>query len=173
MAFSFRLAGEMDVDSLREFSERLFRATYSALNTPENMALYCQEAFSSKNFAEDFNRENVKYLLATETEKRQIAAYAKLVLGQGWSPEAPQPAVELARFYLDTPFHGLGLAATFMDFCLQWAGDQGYRTLWLGVWPQNPRAVRFYQKAGFEKVGSATFLLGTDPQTDDIMQKFL
>jgi len=33
--------------------------------------------------------------------------------------------------------------------------------------------VRFYQKEGFEKVGKATFLLGTDRQTDDIMLKIL
>ena len=171
MAFSFRLAEEMDVDSLREFSERLFINTYVAQNTPENMAMYCRDAFSPKNFAEDFNREDVKYLLATEKEK--IAAYAKLVLGKSWSLEIADTGVEIARFYLDTPFQGIGLAITFMNYCLGWVRQQGYPQVWLGVWPQNPRAVHFYQKAGFEKVGSATFLLGTDPQTDDIMQKIL
>ena len=173
MAFSFRLAGEMDVDPLREFSERLFITTYAAQNTPENIALYCRDAFSVENFAEDFNRENVRYLLATETGKEQIAAYAKLILGKAWAWEVPQAGVEIARFYLDIPFQGLGLASPFMDYCQQWIRQQGYRLIWLGVWPQNSRAVRFYQKKGFEKVGTATFLLGIDPQTDDIMQKIL
>ncbi|MPR34193.1 GNAT family N-acetyltransferase [Salmonirosea aquatica] len=169
MAFSFRLAGEMDVDSLREFSERLFRTTYGAQNTPENMAMYCQEAFSVKNFAEDFNRDDVRYLLATE--QGQIAAYAKLVLGKGWGTLVPQIGVELARFYLDVPFQGRGLATTFMAYCQQWLRQQGFSMLWLGVWPQNVRALRFYQKEGFEKVSTGRFLLGTDPQVDDIMQK--
>jgi len=174
MAFSFRLAGEMDVNSLREFSERLFITTYAAQNTSENMALYCQDTFSIKNFAEDFGRENVRYLLATETRKETIAAYAKLVLGQSWCAEVPpHTGVELARFYVDLPFQGQGLAAAFMSYCLDWLRNEGYSRVWLGVWPQNPRAVRFYHKVGFAKVGSATFLLGTDPQTDDIMQKIL
>ncbi len=171
MAFSFRTAGEMDVDSLREFSKRLFITTYAAQNTPENMALYCRDAFSVKNFAEDFSRENVQYLLATENE--QMAGYAKLILGKSGSSEIPPTGVELARFYMDTPFQGRGLATAFMAYCQYWVRQQGYLSIQLGVWPQNPRAVRFYQKEGFQKVGTATFLLGTDPQTDDIMQKML
>jgi diamine N-acetyltransferase len=173
MAFSFRLAQETDVDSLREFSERLFMTTYAAQNTPEDMALYCRDAFSAKNFAEDFSREHVRYLLATEPKEGHIAAYAKLILGKAWSSEETDSGVELARFYLDTPYQGLGLAASFMDYCLNWVREEGYPEVWLGVWPQNSRAVRFYHKKGFQKIGSAAFLLGTDLQTDDIMQKIL
>ena len=171
MAFSFRTAGEMDVDLLRQFSQRLFITTYAAQNTPENMALYCQEAFSVENFAEDFSRKNVQYLLVTE--KEQMAGYAKLVLNKDWTGEVGNTGVELARYYLDAPFRGRGLSTDFMGYCQGWARQQGYRSMWLGVWPQNPRAVRFYQKEGFEKVGTATFLLGTDRQTDDIMLKIL
>ena len=43
--------------------------------------------------------------------------------------------------------------------------------MWLGVWQRNPRAVRFYEKCGFRRVAEATFVLGTDVQTDWVMAR--
>lgn len=171
MGFSFQIAREIDREPLRIFSERLFIQTYSTQNTPENMALYCHAAFSPENFTADFRQRDVCYLIAWVG--KDIAAYMKLVLDKT-PPGSTLPAgVEIARFYLDSPYHGQGLAHEFMLQCLHWIRQKGYTNVWLGVWPQNPRAVRFYQKQGFEKIGTATFLLGTDPQTDDIMYRVL
>jgi hypothetical protein len=41
--------------------------------------------------------------------------------------------------------------------------------VWLSVWDQNPRAIAFYRKVGFEDVGSTEFGVGSDRQTDRIM----
>ena len=112
-------------------------------------------------------------LFRTTYEGATLAAYAKLVLSSISPGESARVGAEIARFYLDTPFQGKGLGSGFMDFCLAWAKEQGQSCVWLGVWPQNPRAVHFYQKVGFKKVGTADFLLGTDLQTDDIMLKEL
>jgi ribosomal protein S18 acetylase RimI-like enzyme len=167
MAFSFQIANEIDGIPLLRFSERLFRETYSGLNSPGNMELYCEKAFSPVYFEEDFRQENVRFLLAYE--EKTLAAYAKLVLGSATPIEPSRIGVEIARFYLDTPFQGIGLGQKFMNHCLGWAREQGYPCVWLGVWPENPRAVHFYERIGFEKIGTADFLLGTDPQTDDVM----
>jgi ribosomal protein S18 acetylase RimI-like enzyme len=37
------------------------------------------------------------------------------------------------------------------------------------VWEKNPRAIAFYEKKGFRKVGRQTFLLGKDVQHDLVM----
>jgi ribosomal protein S18 acetylase RimI-like enzyme len=58
-----------------------------------------------------------------------------------------------------------------MDACFELAQKEGFDTIWLGVWEFNPRAQRFYEKNGFSFVGKHTFVLGTDPQTDLLMQK--
>jgi diamine N-acetyltransferase len=168
MDFSFTVANPTDCEALRVFSKRLFVDTYAAQNTPENMDIYCRAAFSAEHFNRDYHRPEVRYLTARVDEA--LAAYAKLVLGSTPAGQTT-PGVEMARFYVDVPFQGRGLAREFMAECQQWVRAQGYPYLWLGVWPQNPRAVRFYQKEGFQKIGTATFLLGTDPQTDDIMCK--
>ena len=45
--------------------------------------------------------------------------------------------------------------------------------MWLGVWEENPRAIRFYQKQGFVEFGEHIFQLGDDAQRDVLMKKSL
>jgi GNAT superfamily N-acetyltransferase len=98
--------------------------------------------------------------LAAYAQVRQIPAPA-CVTG-----EAP---VELGRFYVDRPWHGRGLAQRLMAAVHEAARELGGRTLWLGVWEHNPRAIAFYEKCGFHDVGAQDFLLGADLQSDRIM----
>ena len=57
-----------------------------------------------------------------------------------------------------------------MSALIDRALEVGAKTLWLGVWEHNPRALAFYGKFGFTCVGEHTFVLGTDKQRDLIMQ---
>lgn len=42
--------------------------------------------------------------------------------------------------------------------------------IWLGVWEENPRAIRFYEKNGFLEFDKHIFKLGDDEQTDIMMK---
>ena len=58
-----------------------------------------------------------------------------------------------------------------MTACLEEAGKRGCDVIWLDVWEENPRAIAFYRKWGFEKAGEQGFQLGDDLQTDWIMSR--
>jgi ribosomal protein S18 acetylase RimI-like enzyme len=58
-----------------------------------------------------------------------------------------------------------------MRACLEEARKMGHATIWLGVWEKNERAIRFYDKWGFRKIGEKQFVLGRDVQTDFIMER--
>jgi diamine N-acetyltransferase len=60
-----------------------------------------------------------------------------------------------------------------MNKCFETALEKSYRTMWLGVWELNYRAARFYEKHGFKIVGKHVFQLGSDAQTDLVMEKHL
>ena len=79
--------------------------------------------------------------------------------------------MELKRFYVDRPWQGRGLAGELMAAAERAAQARGAREMWLGVWERNQRAQAFYLKCGFRKVGKKIFVVGTDPQTDDVMLK--
>jgi GNAT superfamily N-acetyltransferase len=74
--------------------------------------------------------------------------------------------VELQRLYLRRVAHGTGLGAALMHGAREAAVALGGTHLWLGVWERNPRAIAFYTKSGFVRVGSHDFFVGDDRQTD-------
>ena len=56
-----------------------------------------------------------------------------------------------------------------MEACCARAQALGYAGLWLGVWTENHRARRFYEKVGFRDEGEKTFVLGSDVQVDRVL----
>ncbi|MGQ0680261.1 MAG: GNAT family N-acetyltransferase [Actinomycetota bacterium] len=54
---------------------------------------------------------------------------------------------------VDSNFRGEGVGRVLMDGAKDWARAFGVEKLVLNVLPDNLRAIRFYQKAGFEKEG--------------------
>ena len=103
-----------------------------------------------------------------ESEGRAIA-YTQIRRGPAPSCVTGELPVEIARFYVDRPFHGMGIAQTLMADAIEAARDLGGATVWLGVWERNPRAIAFYEKSGFRDCGWHTFIVGSDVQTDRVM----
>jgi diamine N-acetyltransferase len=164
-----RPAGVLDAPWLATLAERTFRETYNAHNTPENMERYVAEHFGPALQAAELADPRVVTLVA-EVDGHP-AGYAQL--GRGAPPACVTGAdpLEVIRFYVDRPWHGRGLAQTLMAAAAEHARAAGWRTLWLGVWERNPRAIAFYRKCGFVEVGTHTFVLGTDHQRDLVLAR--
>ena len=60
-----------------------------------------------------------------------------------------------------------------IDECINIARQKNKQMIWLGVWKQNPRAIAFYEKNGFEIFGEQDFILGKDVQQDWLMKRSL
>jgi GNAT superfamily N-acetyltransferase len=164
-----RRAALADAEMLARLGARTFRETFGSQNTPENMASYLAKAFDVPVVARELADPNVTYIVG-EIEDHP-AAYAMVrIVPAPPSVTGPLP-LELVRFYVDRPWHGAGMASALMQACDDEAHRRGARTLWLGVWEKNPRAIRFYEKCGFRDVGSQTFMVGDDPQTDRVMSR--
>lgn len=81
------------------------------------------------------------------------------------------PSVELSKCYVHPEHHGLGAAAELMHASLVAAAEAGGRGIWLGVNSQNARAIRFYEKSGFHKVGTKSFRLGSTVEHDFVLER--
>ncbi len=75
---------------------------------------------------------------------------------------------QLYQLYVDPPWHGAGVAAALLDWAVRAAREAGAADLWLSVYVDNPRARRFYARAGFVEVMPYTFMVG-DHADDDII----
>jgi ribosomal protein S18 acetylase RimI-like enzyme len=60
-----------------------------------------------------------------------------------------------------------------MNKLIEHAKEGKHDLIWLGVWPNNHRAIKFYEKFGFTKVGEHSFPVGETMDTDDIMALYL
>lgn len=169
MQINVRPATVADAHRLSQLAVTTFRDTFEAENTPEDMARYLAESFTPERQAADIVDTAGTVLLAEyrgTSGEAELVGYAHLMSGP--APRAVQgPAPrELHRFYVERAWHGRGVAQALMDAVIDSARARGARTLWLGVWERNPRAVAFYAKYGFERVGEQVFMLGADAQTD-------
>lgn len=165
-----RLASVNDARTLAEFAARTFRDTFGPDNRPEDMDEYVARAFGESVQRTELSDHRCDVLLM-ETASHHLAGYAQLLVAEPPTRIAPSSAMELQRFYVDRPFHGLGLAQRLMRESLGRAIDRSADLLWLGVWEHNARAIAFYRKLGFMDAGSQSFMLGTDRQTDRIMYR--
>lgn len=178
MPVTVRPATPDDAERLSAFARRTFDETFAADNTPADMAAYLDSAFTPALQAAELHDPRAAILVAEAAADAEddgapaIAGYAHLVFG-GDAPAGvagPAPA-ELKRFYVDRTFHGRGAAAHLMDAAIATALARGARTLWLGVWERNARAIAFYERRGFADVGAQRFVLGSDVQTDRVMAR--
>jgi GNAT superfamily N-acetyltransferase len=164
---TIRRATDEDAAGVAEFARRTFVETFGRDNTEENMAAHVARAFGPAiQLGEIQDPDTVTLLGRVE---QTIGAFAQVRRGP-FPPcvEGPSP-VQLHRFYVDRPFHGQGVAQALMRAVDDVGRELGGRTLWLGVWERNPRAIAFYTKCGFVDVGTHVCMVGSDAQTDRVM----
>ena len=160
-----------DAPLLSRLAAATFRDTFESENTPEDMARYLADAFTPERQAAEISDPAGIVLLAEHVESAELVGYAHLVADVA-PPAVQGPApMELKRLYVARPWHGRRVAHALMDAAIDAAGARGAQTLWLGVWERNPRAVAFYAKYGFVRVGEHTFTLGEDAQTDWVLAR--
>jgi ribosomal protein S18 acetylase RimI-like enzyme len=160
-----------DAEMLRDLAYTTFWDAFHdhPKNAPHDLADYMQKAFSSAQVTAELSDPANVFLIA-EIEG-QTAGYAKLIRSSTEDGISATRPIELSRLYSHQQFLGKGVGQTLMDACFERARAAGSDVIWLGVWEYNPRAQRFYEKNGFCQVGKHTFQLGSDPQTDLLMQK--
>jgi len=165
LQFRRGLAG--DAPALAEFAARTFFETFGADNDPTLMQAHLAEAYGIAQQSAELRDPDVATLLATLDDT--LVAYAQVRQGSAPACVMEADAIDLHRFYVDRPAHGLGIAQRMMEEVRVVAREFGARHLWLGVWERNPRAIAFYRKAGFIDVGAHLFDVGGDRQTDRVM----
>ena len=174
MTTPVRLATLVDAAALSRLAAETFSETFERDNAPADMQRYVAEAFTPERQAAEIIDPASVVLVAElrhDSGDVQMVGYAHLVSSPVPSAvEGPAP-LELKRLYVARPWHGKRVAQALMDAALEAARARKARTLWLGVWERNPRAVAFYAKYGFAHVGEHVFMLGEDAQTDWLMAR--
>ena len=164
-----RPARAADAAALSEFAERVFDEVFAPSNDEGDMASYLSEAFSPDIQRAEITATDSIVLLAERGG--QLAGYLHIAPAPVPECVAGGSAVELKRLYVEPALHGRGIGRQLLDEGLRRARGAGARCVWLGVWENNTKAQSFYTREGFSRAGEHPFVLGSDMQTDWIMQR--
>jgi len=167
-----RRATVADAQALAEIGARTFFDAFAADNTAEDMRLFLTSTWHPDLQRAEILDPGLDTLLACDGDDA-LAGFAQVRVAHPPAGIAVRAPVELKRFYVDKAWHGQGIAQLLMKAAEQAARARGASEFWLGVWERNERALAFYRKCGFRKVGTQIFVVGTDPQTDHVMLREL
>jgi len=156
-----------EAPALTALAARLFRATYAGLIPEGPLEAHVAEAFTPAAQAAELAAPGAAVLVAEA--RGELVAYAQLRPAP--CPVPGTATLEVARFYLDAAHHGTGLATRLMAACAAWGRARGHAGIWLQAWEENPRALRFYAKEGFQDQGATTFAVGELVYRDRVLAR--
>lgn len=159
------------IAQLQQIGRQTFYETFAAANTKENMATYLKDGFSTEKLTEELNNPGSEFYLAILGN--EVIGYLKVNSGASQTELNDKKALEIERIYVLQQYHGKKVGQILYEKAMQLAAEKEVAYIWLGVWEENPRAIRFYQKNGFIEFDRHIFKLGEDEQTDIMMKKLL
>ncbi len=136
-----------DLLQLQYISKRTFFEAFSDVNTEENMAKYLEEGFSLERLTEELNNADSEFYFALIDDN--IVGYLKLNSGQSQTDLKDDHSLEIERIYVLPEFHGKKIGQLFYEKAVQIAMQKNVDYIWLGVWEENHKALKFYSKNGF------------------------
>jgi ribosomal protein S18 acetylase RimI-like enzyme len=190
-----RPAGPADAAALAALAAVTFPLACPPSSTSEAIAQFIAEHLSESGFAE-YLADPVRVVFVAEPDRstgagmgfaasEEVAATGGII---GWSMLASteggvpadsdaaasvtaRPAIELSKMYVHPAVHGAGVAGALMEATLDAAARAGASVVWLGVNQENRRAIRFYEKHGFEIVGTKRFQVGDRLEHDYVLER--
>lgn len=172
--FTLRRATPKDANAISTLGTAIFTVSFGHSCTPEQLQNYLEEAYSEEAIATDLANPDKDTVVAVTEDTDEVVGFVMLTRGTT-EPciEQVSNCIELQRLYVDTKRHGRGLGGQLERAAEDLAREQGFENIWLGVWEENHKAQRVYEKLGFNLVGSHLFDVGGDIQTDLVMLKAL
>jgi ribosomal protein S18 acetylase RimI-like enzyme len=79
--------------------------------------------------------------------------------------------IELQRLYVHPICHGTGIGRLLMEAAEEIAKCEEFDVMWLGVWEENFKAQKVYERLGYSRVGEHGFKMGETIQVDWILTK--
>ena len=170
--YTIRRAAYADAQTLGHIGVATFVASYSHDIPGPAMMAHCSREHSADAYRAYLGDPATACWLAEHEGTHAPVGYA-----MNCAPDLPidlQPGdLELKRIYVLTRFYGTGCGASLLDQAIAHARANKAPRLLLGTYEGNHRAMAFYEKHGFETIGTRKFDVGGKVFDDIIMAKGL
>ena len=157
-----------DLETLRYLSIQTFKETFEEVNTEEDMQKYLDENLSLERLKSELENLDSEFYFI-ENENKNLG-YLKLNFENAQTEKVEENYFEIERIYVLKAFLGQKIGQILFDKAIEIGREKNLEYVWLGVWEENHRAIKFYEKNGFKIFGKHDFVLGEDVQTDLLMK---
>ena len=164
-----RHATVQDIAALCRLGAATFRETYRPISDPREVDDYADEHFTPAKVESWLRLADARTLLAFAAGVP--VGYAHVRRSTVPDCVADREAVELSRLYLLGSAQGSGLGAALLDAALAEIATLGGRTVWLGAYDRNVKALAFYARRGFVHVGTHAFEFGGVIHADPVLTR--
>ena len=142
-------------EDVQKLAVQTFQESHGHSAGSSDIQEYMALKFTVSAFEAELNdANNLFHLLYIEEE---LVGYSKIILNSPYMDKTPSNSTKLERLYVLEKFHGTSIGKKLMDFNVQLAKANKQCGLWLYVWTENHRAIRFYEKYGFQKIADTVF----------------
>jgi ribosomal protein S18 acetylase RimI-like enzyme len=158
-----------DLNILCHLGRDTFYETFAESNSAENMFTYLEENFNGDKVSAEISNPDSLFFIAWEGTV--AVGYLKVNSGKAQTEHHDEDTLEIERIYVKSAYHGKKAGQLLYEKAVEVAAMKKSSILWLGVWEENQRAIRFYEKNGFVAFSKHIFRMGEDEQTDIMMKK--
>ncbi len=164
----YRKANLSDVKKLSILFKQVYIQTYGIEGVSDEFA-----NFITKQFSE----ERLQHLIETSSDCLIVADYKTNLVGvaeiefEKTCPTGNFVAAELNKLYILEWFCGMGIGYHLLNEAENLVKQKGQNKMWLWVLDSNERAIKFYERQGYQHIGEASFQMEVNNYINKVMVK--
>lgn len=159
MSITVKQARSGDQNALALVGAATFLESYAGVVDGGAIIRHCAERHTPEVYARALDTQGHALWLAEQAPGAAPVGYLHLT-----PPDLPVETraddLEIKRIYVLASLHRSGLGRRFLDEAVSHARAKAASRLLLGVYQGNARALAFYERMGFEQIGTRQFDVG-------------
>jgi ribosomal protein S18 acetylase RimI-like enzyme len=150
-------ATEEDCKLLCKLAETTFIESHGSSASEADIQAYIKSKYNEDVFRDELtDGRNIYHIIYY---KGQAAGFSKIILNATHSNITINNVTKLERLYILKDYYDQKLGLELFEFNKNLSLANKQVGIWLFVWKENERAIKFYQKANFKIIGSHDFAI--------------
>lgn len=164
-----RKAANEDCEVIAALGKKTFTETYSETGNNAVVQEYIEKRLSVENIRAELDDPRAWFYIGFVND--EPVAFARLRYDRIAKGLASKKAIEIEHLYVLKAYQGFKVGKEMMEKCKEAAILERFDAMWLRVWQQNHKAIRFYLTAGFVVYETEQFDYGSNIPQDDFLMR--